>query len=134
MNTMTHALRNAGVKTPSQMQRIWQWTHDNPGTHGRTSREISTALNLPLSNVSSIITDMLRRKMCTYEVELDRDNRPTRRYRAVGNSYELLQPPVATPAPITTPPAPEPKGTMNIDHLTIGEARALYNQLKEIFG
>lgn len=94
MNAMAQALHAAGVKTPSQMQRIWTALRDTHRTPGMTSADVMKATGIQMGNVSSILTDMKARGM----VSVVREPRiPTplagpktvMYYKAVGLTYEL---------------------------------------------
>lgn len=96
---------------------------------------------------------MTARRMVSYtEHKLRTGNKmmSVRFYLAEGESYELLplpkkdnKPtakwtptvPASPKAPVAkVEPAPAPANTVSIDHMTIGEARELYAQLKKLFG
>ena len=170
MNAMVQALKDAGIKTPPQTQRIWQWLKDNDRSgQGKPASDISLALGVPMSNVSTLLSDMVNRKMISYvdHVSLRHKSRKLRYYKAVGHTYELLPRPkaVRTEAvkadlnrllrdkldamPIAGKvehheAAPMQREQMNnqvlmlrrpvnIDNMTIGEARELYTKLKGMF-
>jgi hypothetical protein len=152
MTTMAHAFKKVNMAVPNN-RRIWQWLKDHQtGDTGYTYSQVSKALNIKESSSSSLICDMVKRRM----MEARRERAPkgasrtmTTYYRALGGEYELLPLPLAKLAtlPQPLPPAVEPEpgrwlpsppqkvtaDKFDLDNLTIGEARTLYLKLKEMF-
>ncbi len=111
MNAMTQALKTAGVKTPSQYQRIWQWLKDNGPNSVKT---LASELKIADTSVAAAITDMKRRGMVDSRPQTDvRGKRIASVYVAIGREYELLAPPLkAKKAAIPRPSeAPAPTRT-----------------------
>jgi len=129
MNALSIALKTAGVKTPPQTQRIWTFLHDSPrALVGIPSKEIGKTLGIGNSSVSSLLSDMARRGMVTYTADGN-----LRRYKAVGAEYELRPLAAGKPAAaVTVVPVAAP-AKIDLDSLTVREARELYNQLKRMF-
>jgi hypothetical protein len=132
MNTITAALKNAGVPVPPLAKRIWLWLKDHPN---KTSREVSTALNAVHSQVATLTNQMYKRGMLEKITGGD-----MLRWKTCIPEYERLpirkaSAPIAKATCITVPPN-FPKvlaNAVDIEALTLREARALYNQLKEYF-
>lgn len=94
MNAMTQALQEAGVKTPSQMQRVWTALHDTKLTHGMSAKQVAAATGIASGNVSGVLTDMVSRGMVsvTKEPKVPTPLHGPRfilHYKAVGDVYEL---------------------------------------------
>lgn len=151
MNTqLQQALSAAGLAIPLN-RRVWTWLKDHPE---KSSRDIGVALNVTPGDTSAVLANMYHRGM------VSRYERPTRNrvgskteycYSALGKTFELLPLP-KTPKPSTTPPMvpmitvpPATPGytvpvemlnapKINIDNMKLSEARALYDQLKQVFG
>lgn len=164
MNTITHAFKVAGVRTPTQSERIWRAIKDNPGI---TAARAATATGIKHNNASSLASAMVDRGMLIQNSQQLRVKGPRGSWivRKVATytvdprmdgKYELLPPPVKPKAAVITR-APEPeksqysdvvsgggmdprrdaqvaKPTTSIDHLTLGEARSLYDALHQLFG
>lgn len=153
---MTNALISAGVPLPTQRERLWRLVKDSPG---RTAKSVALQSGEPHNSTSSILSGMVARgmlqeKLLPLRVKAGRGTavRKVTHYWALGSTYELLPPPrkegkkaatlALVPAP-TAPsaqacaaapaPAPPPDMTLDIEHLTIGEARSLYLKLKGMF-
>lgn len=148
MNTMTHALQTAGIKTLSQIQLTWTWLKDHPN---KTAREVETALKF--SGTSSTLAQLRKRGMVTCKPEQDaRNPMPVNRYTAVGTEYELkpmpkkvkpVKPsqftnaaglPIAASSAVPVAPVPAAPADFNLDTMTIADARKLYKQLHRMFG
>lgn len=102
MNAMTQALKTAGVKTPSQYQRIWQWLKDNGPNSVKT---LASELNIPRPSATAAMQDLKQRGMVIAKPQVDvRGKRVAAWYEAVGREYELLPLPkkAAVPAAAAT--------------------------------
>ena len=147
MNAMTQALVAAGVKTPTQMQILWTIVRDYPG---KPAKFIIDTAKLPEASAHAALNVMVHRKMLRFELVPMRvkagntfSERGVRHYYTAIREFELL-PPVKkvnrsaptkpAPAPIPAPliAAPTPVG-IDLDNLTIAQARVVYRQLKEMF-
>lgn len=101
MNAMTSALKEAGVKTPTVMYRIWNWLKDHPE---KTAEDITKALGMSY-NIQTQLLGMERRNML--KVYKDKSRKTgikgieymVKRYSVVNpNEYVLLpMPSVKTP-------------------------------------
>lgn len=101
MNAMTQALKTAGVKTPSNNQRIWQWLKDN-GMH--TVDAVSKALGIQKQSAQAAMHDLLVRGMVEKHKRVDARLSPlASNYEALGKEYELL------PRPVAAKKAPKPE-------------------------
>jgi hypothetical protein len=91
MTNVAEALKSSGLKLPSLTYRVWQWVHDHPG---KSAKDISTAIKVKHSNVSSALSDMVRRKMVTREVDVAIQARWSRQapyiYKVTQKTYLLL--------------------------------------------
>ena len=144
MTTMTEALKKVGVTVPHN-KRIWLWLKDHPG---KTAKEISAALNIPMTIVYTVAGDMHKRKMLKIEKQVLSYNRgkfgppEVNIYTALGKEFELLPMPkrkkpvtyVKRPEPFPVKPIPEKPKKFNVEDMSVSEARELYDQLKKIFG
>lgn len=156
MNAMTTALQEAGVQLPSIYERIWRYFKDHPRS---TSLACTQTLRLNRSNVSSYISEMETRRMLRSEMlEMKLKgphgafvNRRVKHYSVNINEFEMLPKPhkpkaprksskKAAPAavekhptPATTPTPPSWDAEAVVRTLTPRQARAVYDQLKEIF-
>lgn len=143
MSSVSLALKNAGVKVPPLKKRIWLWLKDHPA---KSYREISIALNELHTSVSSTLTEMSSRGMLSYskaESEGKKGHNITR-YSIVSKEYELLPMPIknspckthTTKVEVDAPIIriePKPVSKIDIEQLTVSEARALYRKLQEFF-
>ena len=150
MNTMTIALKNAGLTVPVN-KRVWLWLKDHPS---KTVLEIKNGLgeasDKPIYNA---MHDLAARGMVsvTKVKPLRHANEPgpslVNKYTTLGSEFELLPkrktPPTvvakhvaSTPTPVTQkePEKVVGKFAINIENMTLADARALYLQLKEFFG
>lgn len=144
MNDITQALQQAGVKLPSQNQRIWTWLKDN-GPHRVV--DVTSELKLPQPSVQAAITVMVRRKMLE---KIERKNhkgvRITNHYGALGRTFVLLPEPgkrgaagrAAANAKHVAPEEVAPvKAEFSAGHLladcTLAEMRQVYNFLSRVF-
>jgi DNA-binding transcriptional MocR family regulator len=154
MNAMTQAIVNAGIaRAPTGIQRVWQCIKDNPG--GITAARVADKTGISQANVSSHCSDLTARGMLHVEKRPMKVRagsgwcaRGVLFYSAVGDTYALkprkhanklkakkaMEQAAPPPAP-AAPPAPAPApATPDIDHLTLAQARALYNVLHKLFG
>lgn len=151
------------VDTKGLCKRLLELIHDHPGINGRELREkvLAEIPSMPESRVASSLSWLYRSKQVSRtQVNLDTtfgsrlsyaymlpDQKPKAkrgRPRRKNGIQALL--PVATPTPAPTPtltptPAPTPTRTASpiMIHvgnyaLTLREARALYDDLAELFG
>jgi len=60
MNSITTALKSAGVPLPTTTQRAWQWVHDHPGA---TAAQVNTAIKTAHS--ATLLNDLRLRGMVT---------------------------------------------------------------------
>ena len=138
MNTITAALKNAGVAVPPLSKRIWLWLKDHPN---KTSREICTALNAPHSQVATLTNQMLKRGMLEKTNGGGHEN--PLRWKTCIPEYERLpirkaSAPIAKATYVTLPPPVAPsmnsRYNFDIEKLTLEDARVIYAQLKKLFG
>ena len=160
MNTqMQEAFKAAGVKPKSLAERVWNFVKDNPNCTARTVESIyGTSAAQALSDMFG--RDMLKRSSMPTR---DRQGkmRDVWIYRVASDTYEPLprltkpkpraKPAQALPPPVTgslpeashsaivtatlAPSEPQKVNlTALVDGLTVAEARALYHQLKLMFG
>lgn len=156
MNQMTAALAQAGIPTPSVYERIWRYFQDKPRT---SSLSCSQVLRLSRANSSSYISEMETRRMLRSElVELRVKGahgvfhtRAVKHYSVNTAEFEML------PRPLTSKKKPnkaalKPVKTIDqlkveipqvkvsatpvvdINSMSLGQARALYDELKKVFG
>lgn len=139
-NQMTVALKEAGVKLPSQQEQLWRIVKDQPGS---TAKEIATrAKHINLSSTSSQLYQMVARGMLyTKPGNLGPNGGRANRYFTDMDTYTSLpynkKPAVVRglrPAALTPPPAPSAAPGFDLDSMTVAQARALYRQLHKMFG
>ena len=160
MNTqMQEAFKAAGVKPKSLAERVWNFVKDNPNCTARTV-EATYGASAAQALSDMFGRDMLKRSSMPTR---DRKGkmRDVWIYRVASDTYEplprLTKPkprakPAQTPQPLAVgalseakPPtivtatlAPSEPQKVNltalVDGLTVAEARALYHQLKLMFG
>lgn len=144
MTTMTEALKKVGV-TVSHNKRIWLWLKDHPG---KTAKEIAAALNIPITVVYTVTGDMQKRKMLEVSKLTLSYNRgklgpkEINTYTAVGREFELLpmpkrkEPVTQTKSVDLVPfkPVPEKPKKLDVQQMSVAEAKELYDQLRNIFG
>ena len=162
MNTqMQEAFKAAGVKPKSLTERVWNFVKDNPNCTARTVESIyGSSAAQALSDMFG--RDMLKRSSMptrdrqgkmrdvwiyrvasdTYE-PLPRLTKPKPRAKPAQASHPadvaaLQLPDASRPAIVTETLAPSEPQRVNltalVDGLTVAEARALYHQLKLMFG
>lgn len=145
-NQMTVALKEAGVKLPTQQEQQWRIVKDQPGS---TCKEIAgRARHLNPSSVSSQLNQMVARGMM-YTKPCDRTGRKgnskARRYFTDQDTYASLpftkKPavvrdlrPAAPPPTGYEPIAAKPAHHIDLDSMTVAQARGLYQQLHKMFG
>ena len=154
MNAISTALQEAGVTLPSIYERIWRYFKDHPRS---TSLACTQVLKLSRANVSSYISEMETRRMLRSEqLELRVKGargvfhaRKVKHYSVNINEFEMLPKPhraasavrkvakkpapKAVPAPATPALPAEWNAEALVRALTPRQARAVYDQLKEIF-
>ena len=160
MNTqMQEAFKAAGVKPKSLTERVWNFVKDNPNCTARTveatygasaAQALSDMFGRDMLKRSSMPTRDRRGKMRdvwiyrvasdTYE-PLPRLTKPKPRAKPAQASHPLAVaslPEAKHPAIVTATLAPSEPQKVNltalVDGLTVAEARALYHQLKLMFG
>jgi len=159
MNAITHALKIAGVRTPTQSERVWRTIKDNPGI---TSSRVAQTTGLNHNNVSSLACTMVSRGMLIQNAQQLRVKGPRGSWIVrkvatytvdprMNGEYEMLPAPAKPKAAVISAPKPaqysdvvsdggmDPRNAAhkpktNIDHLTLGEARSLYDMLHQLFG
>ncbi len=152
MNAVALAFKEASIAVPPLNKRIWLWLKDHPH---KTAAELGVVFSGD-NSLSGAMYDLYVRNMATrMSVPNGRSSRGPRTcfaYSALGKSFELLpvkrlptlnakhqaaKPPVITLVPVPAPAPVErvkPTGEISIDTLTIKQARALYDELRVIFG
>ena len=154
MNQITQALANAGVKLPPVKYRIWNWLRDHPE---KTVTDIEKGLGLAYppaqalvemerGGVLKVYSDMSKKtgphgmiyKIRRYSVvdKLNYVDTPASSLKKPKATAKVTSYPIAQPEPpkaVPVPTAPQVVTTSNLDNLTIGEARAIYMRLKEMF-
>ena len=128
-------------------RKIWEMVKSRPDV---LARNLPKLLNSSTNSTSSLVNQMVKRGMLVSAPETVEEfkrrkptgaGRPSSKLRVspeLRGTYEwlpLLQPaPKPEPAP-SPQPAPKPEATkLNLDDLTIKEARTLYLELKALFG
>jgi predicted transcriptional regulator len=133
MTKIAEQLKKSGLAV-SVNKRVWMYLKDHPD---KSAKDIALALNVHQAQVYVAVNFMSSRKMLTSYIELEKrgvGRRSIKVYRAAGDRYELL--PLIQKNQEVTVIVPEPAKQIevNIDTLTVKEAKALYDKLKEIFG
>ena len=151
MNQLTMAMKQAGVALPPQNKRIWLWLKDHPS---KTTKELSSALNMPLGIVSTLVSDMYKRGMVSVvRVPTTTRHGSVGRYSTIGREFELLPKvkvkakPALAPVPVSQPvvekqepvkviPKDEPAPTAAhiLETMSVKQAYELYVSLHEMFG
>ena len=147
MTNMEQALAAAGVKIPSQKQRIWTWLKDN-GPH--SVKDLYVELKIGEPTVQAAVTDLIKRKMLRTIPRTDfKGVRMHNHYEALGRSFELLPLPlkkgvVPKRAPqqlakIREDWSPDPvkvslfDPAVLLEALTLSQARQVYQYLGRLF-
>ena len=143
MNAMTEALVIAGVRVPSQKQRIWQWLKDN-GPH--SVKDLSVELKIGAQTTQAAVTDLMHRKMLEKHPRVDHKGvRLHNHYSARGRTFEMLPLPIKKGKVKAAPIAPEDsylqpppaKAEFNPAHLladcTLSQMRQVHNFLGRMF-
>ena len=143
MNSITEALKNAGIKIPTT-KRVWTWLKDHPS---KTAKEVASGLNIKENIAYATLHNLLTRGMISAHKEYIYTSSKVvgksyvNVYVAEGKSYELLPVKKSKPSqvkPLSQPsfnkPVVETKSKIVVDNLSVLEARELYEQLKKIFG
>ena len=134
MTKIVEQLKKSGLAV-SVNKRVWMYLKDHPN---KSAKDIALALNVQQAQVYVAVNFMSSRKMLTSYIELEKrgvGRRSIKVYQAVGDRYEMLPPPVQKIQEVTViMPEPVKQIEVNIDTLTVKEAKALYDKLKEIFG
>jgi hypothetical protein len=144
MNSVSLALKNAGIKVPSLKKRMWLWLKDHPS---KNYNEIAIALKAEPSSVASQLGEMYTRGMLSCEAVASKSKKSLKSiktYSALGREYELLSMPVkdspckthSTGVPVDAPlvkAEPILRPRIDIEQLTVAEARTLYRKLQEMF-
>lgn len=154
---MNKALVAQGMKPKTQMELIWRYIKDHPGTRLKTLESIFK------HSTAQTLYSLWIRKMVTRTTEAVRVRQGNIRqvycYKVAMSDYEVLPLPVKTetvktesskkPGPPVTmplpyPPLAEPQPSLaaaqpddldeRINKMSVGEARATYVKLKAIFG
>lgn len=138
MNQLTNALITAGIKVPCVKERLWRVIKEEPGlTQSQLAKRLT---NIPKGTISSQLHDMEARGM-VYVVGT-KGHSPSGKAKAYHTDMETYQ---RRPRPErngkTAAPAQPPAETkrqpvevsIDLDSLTIREAKALYLKLKEMF-
>lgn len=147
-NALQSALINAGVAQPiTQMEQIWNVVkQDQPCDY----THIAKRTGISQSSVSSILCTMEKRDMVFSRGAKGKGPYGSRKeYSTLLTQYRRLPTPEsiginidkahrANVTPVTTSEKPKvvvhlTRKTVDLDQLTIGEARALYLKLKEMF-
>lgn len=149
---MNKALVAQGMKPKTQMELIWRYIKDHPGTKLKTLEAIFKR------STAQTLHSLWIRKMVTRTPEAVRYRHGNIRqvycYKVAMSDYELLPLPVKTETvkklgspvamPLPYPPLAEPQPSLaaaqpddldeRINKMSVGEARATYVKLKAIFG
>ena len=154
---MNKALVAQGMKPKTQMELIWRYIKDHPGTKLKTLESIFKR------STAQALYSLWIRKMVTRTPETVRGRQGNIRrvycYKVAMSDYELLPLPVKTETvktesskklgspvamPLPYPPLAEPQPSLTaaqpddlderINRMPVGEARVMYVKLKAIFG
>ena len=148
---MNKALVAQGMKPKTQMELIWRYIKDHPGTKLKTLEDCFKR------STAQTLHSLWIRKMVTRTPETARDRRGNIRqvycYKVAMSDYEVLPLPVKTESskkpgspvtmPLPYPPLAEPQPSLaaqpddldeRINKMSVGEARVMYVKLKAIFG
>lgn len=149
MNSITETVEYKEIKIPMN-KRVWLWLKDHLG---KTSSEICAGLNTSASFIGPAISDLQRRGMVKWVHQrlTHRDNRLCRVYYVIGSSNKFELQPRIKPSLTDRSKAKKtvvrrsaskqlelkldaPPVKIDINSLSVAEARELYDQLKKIFG
>lgn len=121
----------------TQMQRVWEWLKDHPG---KTAKDLTAEFKL--KSVTSLLAQMGHRKMLTMELRpYHKTGRNVGHYYVASNmqAYELL--PLVKPKKQVVEqlqedpqPAASQDTEIDIENMTLSEARKLYMRLHSYFG
>ena len=140
MNQLTNALITAGIKVPCVKERLWRVIKEEPGlTQSQLAKRLT---NIPMGTISSQLHDMEARGM-VYVVGT-KGHGPSGKAKAFHTdmeTYQRLPRPEKNGKKAATAQAEPPAETkrqpvevsIDLDSLTIREAKALYLKLKEMF-
>ena len=156
---MNKALTVQGMKPKTQMELIWRYIKDHPGTKLKTLEAIfkrSTAQTLHSLWIRKMVTRTpetvrgrqgnIRQVYCYKVAMLDYELLPlpvktktikTESSKKLGSPVAMPLPylPLAEPQPSLAAPAAQPDDLdERINKMSVGEARATYVKLKAIFG
>ena len=139
------AFQKAGVKM-TKSERIWRYLKDKPG---RTLKQIEAELHM--QSINAPIHYMKKAGLLRVEQQQQQNNRKVNLHFARGNEFSneglyirplkraVIAPKVVpnleqvVPNLEQVPQIPQAPTTLNLDNLTIAEARNLYLQLKKMF-
>lgn len=139
---MTQAFQAAGVKQKPLIERVWTYIKDHPNS------KLSAVTAIYGSTAAQAVSTLYVRKMLTRRSVTQRTKdgriREIFEYLTAMETYELLPLPLKTKTVareiVTKKPLTELKPASStttldayIDSLTVAEARALYQKLKNIF-
>ncbi len=133
---MVQAFQKAGVKM-TKPERIWRYLKDKPG---RTLKQIEAELHM--QSINAPIHYMKKAGLLRVEQQ-QQNNHKVNLHFARGNEFSnegLYSKPLksaVTPPKVPkleqVPQIPQAPTAINLDNLTIAEARNLYLQLKKMF-
>jgi hypothetical protein len=140
MNQLTNAFINAGIKLPSTKERLWRVIKDEPGlTQAQLAKRLT---GIPIGTISSQLHGMEERGMVYVVGTKGRGpSGKAKAYHTDMETYQLLPMPERNGKKAATAQAEPPAETkrqpvemsIDLDSLTIREAKALYLKLKEMF-
>ena len=151
MNSMTEAFIRAGAKAPTIAERLWRIIKDEPGLTANQLQKRMPAIKV--GSISSQLHLMETRGMVYVKGTKGQGPKGTAKaYYTDMERYERLPVPKPSKAPVKEPAVPpiapvkhpdpflfdlcSPRGStfaLDLDNLTIREARELYLKLKEMF-
>jgi len=132
MTDMQTALKAAGLKKTPLNRRVWQMLKDSKNAH--TCGELTHILHESSNLVSQSLLDLYKRRMVTREKRFNKHSRAAvYEYTANGSVYELLSKKNPESSSLQSEPIVLPANRIDVNTLTLQEARALYKQLKEYF-
>ena len=156
---MNKALVAQGMKPKTQMELIWRYIKDHPGTKLKTLEAIfkrSTAQTLHSLWIRKMVTRTpettrarhgnIRQVYCYKVAMLDYEVLPLPVKTETGKTESSKKPGAPVAMPLPYPPLAESQPSLSapaaqpddlderINKLSVGEARAMYVKLKAIFG